>query len=198
MDTPFDYQILRLTAIFYRDYPQDTYPELLLKSGRSYNCLLIESHYGYFICVPYRTNIHHKNAFLFKNTKRSSSFSSGLDYSKIVIVNNPDYVSSKPSIIDKDEFFKTRKFIDKIKNEVLNYVDTYVNHFNGSCVLNNVDFQRKYSMSTLKYFHKELGIKPTKKGAWKNNFSFFTLPFAVVRMTLLLKMYIFNKQYLHV
>ena len=113
MDTPFDYQILKLTEVFYNHYPKELYPELLLKTGRSYNCLLIESHYGYFICVPYRTNIHHQNAFLFKGTKRSEHFSSGLDYSKIVIVNEPDYIDSKSSIIDKDEFLKTKNTLIK-------------------------------------------------------------------------------------
>ena len=74
LDTPFDYQILKLTEVFYNHYLKELYPELLLKTGRSYNCLLIESHYGYFICVPYRTNIHHQNAFLFKGTKGPNTF----------------------------------------------------------------------------------------------------------------------------
>lgn len=158
MNSPFDYQILKLTDAFYNTYPKEEYPELLLKSGRSYNCLLIESHYGYFICVPFRTNIRHKNAFLFTNTKRSKKYASGLDYSKIIIINEPKYIESKSSIIDKDEFLKTKKYITTIKNQAIKYVDTYVNHCNGICVLDEEEFQRKYQMSTLPYFHKQLGI----------------------------------------
>ena len=57
----FDYQILQLTDKFYSQYTYEKYPELLLKDKRSYNCLLIDLHYDYFICVPYRTEIHHNN-----------------------------------------------------------------------------------------------------------------------------------------
>ena len=158
MNTPFDYQILKLTDAFYNEYPNDKYPELLLKHGRSYNCLLIESHYGYFICIPYRTNIYHGNAFLFMGTKRSKKYSSGLDYSKIVIVKESKYIENKSSIIDKDEFIKTKKYITTIKNQAIKYVDTYVRHCNGVNILDKEEFQRKYKMSTLPYFHKELGI----------------------------------------
>lgn len=44
-----------------------------------------------YICVPFRSHIHHKNAFLFKNTERSKADSSGLDYSKTVLIRPEDY-----------------------------------------------------------------------------------------------------------
>lgn len=44
-----------------------------------------------YICVPFRSHIHHKNAFLFKNTERSKTDSSGLDYSKKVLIRPEDY-----------------------------------------------------------------------------------------------------------
>lgn len=44
-----------------------------------------------YICVPFRLHIHHKNAFLFKNTERSKADSSGLDYSKTVLIRPDDY-----------------------------------------------------------------------------------------------------------
>lgn len=44
-----------------------------------------------YICVPFRSHIHHKNAFLFKNTERLKTDSSGLDYSKTVLINPEDY-----------------------------------------------------------------------------------------------------------
>lgn len=158
MHSEFDYEIIKLSADFYKAYNHKKYPEILLKHGRSYNCLLIESHYGYYICIPYRTNIHHNNAFLFKNTSRSKQFHSGLDYTKIIIVNNKNYLESKSSIIDKDEFLKTKRYIHSIKNGALLYVDRYVAHCNGTSVLNKKEFDRNYGMSTLQYFHKELDI----------------------------------------
>lgn len=44
-----------------------------------------------YICVPFRSHIHHKNAFLFKNTERTKTDSSGLDYSKTVLIRPEDY-----------------------------------------------------------------------------------------------------------
>ena len=71
MEDPFDYQVLNLTQQFYNDYPDPPFAEILRKRNRPYNCLLIQSHHGYFICIPYRSNINHKYAFRFKNSIRS-------------------------------------------------------------------------------------------------------------------------------
>ena len=158
IDDVFDFQILRLTNKFYEDYPSSDYPEILVKHSRSYNCLLFQSHYGYFVCVPYRSEIHHKYAFKFKNTSRSKKHMSGLDYTKTIIITNSDYISSKSSIIDKDEYFITRRNINKIAREALLYIDDYVNHITQKQLLDNREFENRYRLSTLKYFHKELGI----------------------------------------
>ena len=40
-----DYQILKLTDVFYREYPNPLYNEILKKNNRAYNCLLFQSHY---------------------------------------------------------------------------------------------------------------------------------------------------------
>lgn len=159
MNDDFDFQILRLTNKFYEDYPKERYPELLEKIGRSYNCLLFQSHYGYFIGVPYRSEVKHNNAFKFKNTKRSKHHSSGLDFTKIVIIQNPDYISCKSSIIDFDEYIKTKQNINKIASNVISYIDCYMDHIKKIHILEEKVFQRKYLYSTLKYFHKELGIE---------------------------------------
>ena len=110
-----DFQVLKLTDLFYDTYSSKKYPEILVKKQRGYNCLLIQSHYDYFICVPFRSDIRHKYAFLFKDTVRSKKHSSGLDYTKSIIVKNPDYITSYDALIDKDEYMKTQKYIDKIK-----------------------------------------------------------------------------------
>ena len=60
----FDYQILRLTAEFYNAYPDPPYKEILKKAERPYNCLLLQTNYDYFICVPYRTEINHRYAYM--------------------------------------------------------------------------------------------------------------------------------------
>ena len=79
-----DYQILRLTEHFYNAYPDPPYREVLKKNQRAYNCLLFQTHYDFFICIPYRTEIHHPYAFHFSKTKRSKAHKSLRKESKVV------------------------------------------------------------------------------------------------------------------
>lgn len=156
----FDYQVLNLTQKFYTDYPDPPYKEIVRKNNRPYNCLLIQSHYGYFICIPYRSHIRHKYSFMFKNSIRSKRAKSGLDYSKIVIVADNNYIGQTDAIVDKDEYNETRNNIEYIKNDAQEYVDDYVNYLSGnSTKYDKKEFERIYQYSTLQYFHKELGIK---------------------------------------
>ena len=155
----FDYQILNLTDQFYSDYPVQSYDELIRKNSRPYNCLLLQSHYGYFICIPYRSHINHPYAYKFKNSVRSKNTKSGLDYSKIVIINHKEYISDTNAVIDRDESKETRDKIEYIKNDAQKYIDDYVDYLSGKLTkYDSREFERKYQYSTLKYFHKELGI----------------------------------------
>ncbi len=83
----------------------------------------------YYICIPFRSHIRHKNAFLFHGTERSKRTQSGLDYTKIVLIDKMkyhDYMDAKNVVVDQDEY-----------REV----------------------QRKYQYSTLPYFHDIMRIK---------------------------------------
>lgn len=153
-----DYQILKLTDFFYDAYPNPPYKEILKKRQRAYNCLLFQTHYNYFICIPYRTEIRHSYAFHFKTTERARIHKSGLDYSKIVIIDKTQYIDSVDAIIDKDEFNETMVNLEKIKKEALDFVEDYVARMRGVKRLHKREFDRRYSFSPLKYFHKELGI----------------------------------------
>lgn len=153
-----DYQILKLTDAFYKAYPNPPYREILKKKQRAYNCLLFQTHYNYFICIPYRTEISHRYAFHFTNTLRAKKHKSGLDYSKIVIIEKSEYIDSTDAIIDKDEFNETMVNLGRIKKESLNFVEDYIAHMKGEKPLHKKEFDRGYGFSPLKYFHKELGI----------------------------------------
>lgn len=153
-----DFQILKLTKAFYKDYPNPPYKEILNKRQRAYNCLLFQSHYDYYICIPYRSEISHKYAFHFSKTKRSKQHKSGLDYSKIVIISKNEYIDSVNAIIDKDEFNETIINLNRIKREALKFVEEYVAHVNKTSELHECEFTRRYTYSPLKYFHRELGI----------------------------------------
>ena len=155
----FDYQLLNLTEKFYSDYPNPPYKEIIRKNNRPYSCLLVQSHYGYFICIPYRSHIHHKYAYKFKNSIRSKKTNSGLDYSKIVIIQKSEYIGTEDAIIDKDEFQETRDHIEYIKRDAQKYIDDYVNTLLGkSMKYDKKEFERIYQYSTLQYYHKELGV----------------------------------------
>lgn len=131
---------------------------MLKKQKRAYNCLLFQTHYDYFICIPYRSEISHSCAYLFKKSKRSLRHNSGLDYTKILIINNTDYLDTKDALIDKDEFNETIVNFEKIKYEALKYVEDYGDHIKKRKPIHSKEFQRKYRFSTLQYFHKELGL----------------------------------------
>ena len=113
----FEVAIYQLSTEFIRDYPSHRYPELMYKKGRPYSCLLIDLHLDYFICVPYRSSIHHKNAFLFSGTERSRRTKSGLDYSKMVLVEKTEYLDSANVVVDQDEYNETIRNIKKIAGE---------------------------------------------------------------------------------
>ena len=155
----FDYQVLKLTKQFYDDYPNPPYKEIVRKDTRPYNCLLIQSCYEYFICIPYRSHIKHRYAYKFKNSIRSKRTDSGLDYSKIVIVKNTSYIDGMDAIVDKDEYNETRANIEYIKKDSQLYINDYVEHLIGKSEKYDAkEFARIYRYSTLQYFRDELGI----------------------------------------
>ena len=89
--------ICKLNEDFINDYPKAKYPELMNKLGCPYSCLLVDTKKNYFICIPFRSHISHKNSFMFHGTKRSRENKSGLDYTKIVLISKDNYISDKKS-----------------------------------------------------------------------------------------------------
>lgn len=155
----FESDLYLLSAKFIQDYSASTYPELMHKQGRPYTCLLIDSHDDYFICVPFRSDIRHNNAFMFRGTKRSQTKNSGLDYSKIVLIKDSDYIdSSTKAVVDQDEYGQMKQNLSTIAQEATDYVDTYIGHINGSAPLHPRAFSRRYRFSTLPYFHDIMGL----------------------------------------
>lgn len=109
--------------------------------------------------MPYRSEISHKYAFRFKDSQRAKLHKSGLDYTKIIIISNKEYISDDTALIDDDEYVETIHNIEQIKSGALKFVEDYVEHVKGHRLLNIREFNRRYSYSTLQYFHKELGVE---------------------------------------
>ena len=158
----YDVDIQILSEQFLNAYPPALYPELLKKSGRPYVCLLIDTHDGYLICIPFRSSIQHKNAYMFRSTERSKKSRSGLDYSKAVLIRNAAFLSNETAVVDQDEYTEAVRNLRKIVSEITDYIDTYVNHINGTKIIHPREFLRKYAYSTLPYFHDILGLPPIK------------------------------------
>ncbi len=155
----FDHQVLKLTMQFYSDHPNPPYKEIELKTARRYNCLIVQTHYDYYICIPFRSNVKHKYAFHFKKSARSRRSHSALDYSKIVIISDSNYLDSVPGIVDSDEYTEMMKNINVIVRNALEYVDDYVSYLRGDNKrISDEEFLRRYKYSTLQYFHGILGL----------------------------------------
>ncbi|MEY8310045.1 hypothetical protein AAK899_11070 [Erysipelotrichaceae bacterium 51-3] len=154
----FTADIYQLTQDFINDYPKADYPELMYKLGRPYSCLLVATHYNYYICIPFRSHINHKNAFLFHGTQRSIHSKSGLDYTKIVLINKDNYLDNKKVVIDQDEYTEVQKNLERIATEAIAYVEGYIGHLVGTAPLHTKEFARKYQYSTLPYFHDLMEI----------------------------------------
>lgn len=155
----YDFDIYALSKQFYTDYPKAVYPELMCKDARPYICLLIDSHEGYFICVPFRSNIQHNQAFLFRGTKRSMQSRSGLDYKKSVIISDLRYIDSINAVVDADEYNMVMQNAEMIAQKICKYIADYKCHVNGTSILHQREFNRRYRFSTLPYFHDVLGIQ---------------------------------------
>ena len=150
--------LYKLTYDFVRDYPPAQYPELLYKLERPFTCLLIDTHKDYFICIPFRSNIRHDDAYMFRKSLRSRRTKSGLDYTKIVLVNDGKYLNSEDIYVDQDEYEEVRSNLPRIVDEAVGYVDGYIGHITGISPLYAREFERRYRYSTLPYFHDIMGI----------------------------------------
>ena len=95
---------------------------------------------------------------MFKNTKRSQQRHSGIDYSKMIIIKDLNYLNSSNVVIDKDEYLQTIKFTPTIVSESVQYLNDYIAYINGSALLSEREFEKRYKFSTLKYFHDILGL----------------------------------------
>lgn len=154
----YDVDICHLSEAFYDAYPLSKYPELMRKYERPYTCLLIENHEDYLTCIPFRSSIQHKEAFLFNDTNRSLYSHSGLDCKKTALIKDLDYIDTQSVVIDSDEYTAMIKNIDRIVSDIDFYINRYKNHITGALPMHPRAFVRHYQYSTLPYFHDILGI----------------------------------------
>ena len=113
------------------------------------------------ISIPYRSNIKHRYAYLFKDTERSVESSSGLDYSKMVIIKDESYIGEEATV-DKDEYKETLRNMDRINREATSFLEEYILYIKGESKLHEMEIDRRYKFSPLQYFHEELMLEEAK------------------------------------
>jgi protein AbiQ len=118
---------------------------------RGYGVVTIRLQGGLLFGIPLRSHIAHKSAFKTVGYK-------GLDYSKAVLLEKPEYVSKKQFSIPQDEF---DRIVDKelfIRERFEKYVKKYIT----GATSNDKNILREYQYSTLQNYHVVLGIVPAK------------------------------------
>lgn len=158
--------IYNLSSQFYIDYPTAKYPEIAAKKARPYSCLILDCMDEFFICIPFRSNVKHKYAYHFQDSARSKLYQSGLDYTKVILIKDANYLDSdSPAIIDQDEYKEAIRNLPRIVQDVHKYIVDYSNDLNGVCKLHPKEWQRRYGMSTLPYFDTFLRIAVTDENS---------------------------------
>ncbi len=140
-----------LSNDFYKDYDKNTYEEILRKNSRPYIMFIIKiDNIDY--AVPFRTNVNHKFAYFTNPPKKC-----GIDYKKAIVVTKANYLDvSKNILINQKEYINIRENEDVIIKEFKNYLKQYKKAIKKLSVKRNYEI---YKFSSLKYFHKEMGIK---------------------------------------
>ncbi len=153
MNTKKDYQLNYLSDEFYAKYNHTDYPEIENKDNRPYMVILIKIENNTF-AVPFRTNVPHNNCYKFKNSTRPTNSVTGIDYTKAVIVNESKYIGDDARINDKEYIELNDNYLFIIK-KFRKFVTDYIEFANGKKAYYA---SKKFKFTTLKYFHKELGI----------------------------------------
>ena len=142
----------RLSAAFYKQF--SFYEEILTKEDRPYYVLLLEMD-GITYAIPLRSHITHSYSFIADN---SAGLNSGLDYSKAVVITNSTQFDPSPVTIRQNEYniFKKREFV--IKKQFSSYVVRYKKEVCRRLKNPVLPVSSLCRYSSLKYFHKELGL----------------------------------------
>ena len=106
--------------------------------------------------VPLRSHITHPYCFIADN---SSGKNNGLDYSKAVVITDvAQYIDPTPVTIRQHEYNVYKKQEHNIKKQFSSYVTRYKKEIRRRLVNPALPVSSLCSYSSLKYFHKELGI----------------------------------------
>ena len=143
----------RLTTAFYTQFSHCE--EILTKEERPYYVLLLELE-GLTYAIPLRSHITHKFCHIADNINGQNS---GLDYSKAVVITDlSNYIDPTPVTIRQNEFNILKKHEYLIEKQFTSYVKSYKKLIIRRQKNPTLPVSSLCRYSTLKYFHKELGL----------------------------------------
>lgn len=140
-----------LTEQFYADYAECE--QILIKDKRPY-CFSVCEIDNILVAVPLRSNFNKYNRYVM----RIPHTNGGLDFTKAVVIsdeNRNKYINSvtTPTIRHEDyRFFLGKEYV--VMQKVKTFIKIYKKRYE-----NNIDDNSLLEYCSLKYFHKELGLK---------------------------------------
>lgn len=149
------YEIRLLSNDFYNDYNLANYPEMEDKSNRPFLVMLIRIEENIF-AIPFRTNVKHNYSYKFTNTNRNTNSSTALDFSKAVVITDEKYLGAYATI-DRKEFLELENKEVFIINKFKTFIAKYKRIMKDP-LSNRYEYELLNKYSTLKYFHKYLGL----------------------------------------
>ena len=149
------YSIKYLSDYFAYKYPESEYPEFEHKINRPYVVLVLKID-GHTFAIPFRTNMNHKYGYKFIHSGRDTKTCTGLDFTKVVLVDDEKLLGDD-AIIDNKEYLVLSKKHYFIRKKFIRYYDNYKKYLNGE--LNEYYKSKPYIFSTLNYYKKELRLK---------------------------------------
>ena len=140
-----------LTEQFYADYAECE--QILIKDKRPY-CFSVCEIDNILVAVPLRSNFNKYNRYVM----RVPHTNGGLDFTKAVVIsdeNRNKYINSvtNPTIRREDyRFFLGKEYV--VMQKVKTFIKIYKKRYE-----NKIDDNSLLEYCSLKYFHKELGLK---------------------------------------
>lgn len=117
---------------------------------RGYGIVVIDLN-GLVFGIPLRSHLNHKFGFV---SERSEGVKKGLDYTKALLIKKEEYVS-RAYKIPTSEFTHINDNKEKIQEDFNKFVNRYIE----ANVKKDENILRNYRYSTLKNYHKELGLE---------------------------------------
>ena len=144
-------QTVILKKTFYDQHVE--HKEILAnKDGRPYLSLIIEYNDKIF-AIPFRTNIKHKYAFIFKTSTRKTDISKGepgIDYTKSVVIKETDI--ERHCAINKNEWIEINKNLNTITNNFMDYIKKFI----ASIATDDFKKLPVFKYSSLQYFIEDI------------------------------------------